>query len=155
MRKEPEAFAIADPSDAKSSRRPNPIDAHVGGRVRLRRMWLGLSQEKLGEKLGLTFQQIQKYEKGVNRIGASRLYDLSRVLGVGVEYFFEEFEDDPSEVRAPSKNAQSDEESVSSFLSSREGIDLNRAVARIRDTRVRRSLIELARVLADDENARP
>ena len=68
---------------------PIPIDVHVGARVRLRRMLLGMSQEKLGEHLGLTFQQIQKYEKGINRIGASRLFDLSQVLGVPVQFFYE------------------------------------------------------------------
>src|ERR1700752_5241949 len=77
-------------SEEKGSRRPNPIDVHVGSRVRFRRMLLGMSQEKLGEKLGLTFQQIQKYEKGINRIGASRLLDLAQVLGVPVQFFYEE-----------------------------------------------------------------
>ena len=71
---------------------PNPIDIHVGNRVRLRRTLLGLSQEKLGEALGLTFQQIQKYEKGSNRIGSSRLWDLSRVLKTDVSYFFEDMD---------------------------------------------------------------
>src|SRR6478672_13952930 len=74
----------------RGSRRANPMDVHVGSRVRLRRMLLGMSQEKLGEHLGLTFQQVQKYEKGINRIGASRLFDLSKVLGVPVQFFFEE-----------------------------------------------------------------
>ena len=77
-------------SDDRSSRRANPVDVHVGSRVRLRRMLLGMSQEKLGEHLGLTFQQIQKYEKGINRIGASRLFDLSKVLAVPVQFFYEE-----------------------------------------------------------------
>jgi DNA-binding XRE family transcriptional regulator len=77
-------------SEERSSRRANPVDVHVGSRVRLRRMLLGMSQEKLGEHLGLTFQQIQKYEKGINRIGASRLFDLSKVLAVPVQFFYEE-----------------------------------------------------------------
>ena len=81
-------------SDGRRSRpksdKPNPIDVHVGTRVRLRRTLLGMSQEKLGEAIGLTFQQVQKYERGANRVGASRLYDLSRVLDVPVSYFFEE-----------------------------------------------------------------
>src|SRR3989304_4981664 len=77
-------------AEDRGSRRANPVDVHVGSRVRLRRMLLGMSQEKLGEHLGLTFQQIQKYEKGINRIGASRLYDLSRVLAVPVQFFYEE-----------------------------------------------------------------
>src|SRR6202012_596679 len=72
------------------SGKPNPIDAHVGARVRLRRTLLGMSQEKLGEAIGLTFQQVQKYERGANRIGASRLYDLSRVLDVPVSFFFDD-----------------------------------------------------------------
>src|SRR5689334_10445665 len=76
---------------------PNPIDVRVGARVRLRRQMLGLSQEKLGEAIGLTFQQVQKYERGANRIGASRLYELSRILDVPVSFFF----DDTDPVRAP------------------------------------------------------
>ena len=74
----------------KNARRPNPIDVHVGTRVRFRRMLLGMSQEKLGEMLGLTFQQVQKYEKGINRIGASRLFELANVLGVNVQFFYDE-----------------------------------------------------------------
>ncbi|MBE7209888.1 MAG: helix-turn-helix transcriptional regulator [Gluconacetobacter diazotrophicus] len=80
--------ADAVPSDRES--RPSPIDVHVGGRIRMRRTLLQMSQEKLGEALGLTFQQVQKYERGANRVGASRLFDLSRVLDVPVSYFFEE-----------------------------------------------------------------
>src|SRR5437868_8301678 len=74
----------------QKSDKPNPTDVHVGARVRLRRTLLGMSQEKLGEALGLTFQQVQKYERGTNRIGASRLFDLSRVLEVPVSFFFED-----------------------------------------------------------------
>ena len=73
--------------------RPSPIDVHVGGRVRLRRTLLGMSQEKLGEALGLTFQQVQKYERGVNRIGASRLFDIARVLDVPIGFFFDDMPD--------------------------------------------------------------
>jgi transcriptional regulator with XRE-family HTH domain len=72
-----------------AKKQPSSIDAHVGSRVRLRRMLIGMSQEKLGELLGLTFQQVQKYEKGANRIGASRLYDISQILAVPVSYFFD------------------------------------------------------------------
>ena len=86
----PPEYVDSDADSEKGSRRPNPIDVHVGSRVRFRRMLLGMSQEKLGEKLGLTFQQIQKYEKGINRIGASRLFDLAQVLGVSVQFFYEE-----------------------------------------------------------------
>src|SRR3954465_1224783 len=73
--------------------RPSPIDVHVGSRIRLRRTLLGMSQERLGESLGLTFQQVQKYERGVNRVGASRLFDLSRVLDVPISFFFDDMPD--------------------------------------------------------------
>ena len=86
----PTGYVDVEEATRRGSRRPNPIDVHVGSRVRFRRMLLGMSQEKLGEKLGLTFQQVQKYEKGINRIGASRLFDLSQVLGVPVQFFYEE-----------------------------------------------------------------
>src|ERR1700741_3868919 len=119
-------------SDERGSRRANPIDIHVGSRVRFRRMLLGMSQEKLGEKLGLTFQQIQKYEKGINRIGASRLFDLAQVLGVSVPFFYEEA---PSaEVHAFMPDAFADKpegQSIVEFLRSRDGLELNRAFVRI------------------------
>src|SRR6201997_5585917 len=76
---------------------PNPIDKHVGSRVRMRRMMLGMSQERLGDALGLTFQQVQKYERGVNRVGASRLFDISRVLDVPISFFFEDMPEGMSE----------------------------------------------------------
>lgn len=79
---------------------PNPIDRHVGGRIRLRRTMLGLSQEKLAEELGITFQQVQKYEKGMNRVGASRLWDLSQVLGVPVDFFYMDM-DESSRKKSP------------------------------------------------------
>src|SRR6202035_3179372 len=126
-------------SDDRSSRRANPVDVHVGSRVRLRRMLLGMSQEKLGEHLGLTFQQIQKYEKGINRIGASRLFDLSRVLAVPVQFFYEEL---PVSDGAGGFAEQPEGYAVE-FLSSREGLELNKAFARITDPRVRRSIVEL------------
>ncbi len=135
--------------DDRGSRRANPIDVHVGSRVRLRRMLLGMSQEKLGEHLGLTFQQIQKYEKGINRIGASRLFDLAKVLGVPVQFFYEEL---PSaDAGAASGFGERPAESYAvEFLGSREGLELNKAFARITDPRVRRSIVELVRAFAGD-----
>src|ERR1700712_4768686 len=112
--------------DEKGSRRPNPIDIHVGSRVRFRRMLLGMSQEKLGERLGLTFQQIQKYEKGINRIGASRLFDLAQVLGVSVQFFYEEAPSAGGEAGhlAPLGFADnSTEGSIVEFLKSRDGLE--------------------------------
>jgi transcriptional regulator with XRE-family HTH domain len=141
--------------DEKGSRRANPIDVYVGTRVRLRRMLLGMSQEKLGEKLGLTFQQVQKYEKGVNRVGASRLFELSKVLGVRVGYFFE---DAPGQSIADGEAAAAigfaeapSESYASDFLTSREGLELNKAFARITDAKVRRTIVDLVRSLANDE----
>ena len=127
--------------------KPNPIDVHVGSRVRLRRNMLGLSQEKLGEAIGLTFQQVQKYERGANRIGASRLHDLSRVLDVPVAFFF----DDMDPVRAPAIPAGFAEPPAEAFesdpLRKRETIELVSAYYRIEDPAVRRRLFELAKAL--------
>lgn len=135
----------------RSSRKPNPIDAHVGTRVRLRRMLLGMSQEKLGEHLGLTFQQVQKYEKGVNRIGASRLFDLSRVLGVPVQFFYDEAPAELVESSLAAGFAERPAESyVIEFLSTREGMELNKAFVKIADARVRRSVVELVRTLGGE-----
>src|SRR3990170_4836967 len=107
----------------RGSRRANPMDVHVGTRVRLRRMLLGMSQEKLGEHLGLTFQQVQKYEKGVNRIGASRLFDLAKVLGVPVQFFYDEAPVGVHGVEAVMGFAEHPGESyVVEFLGSREGM---------------------------------
>ena len=138
---------------ARGSRRANPMDVHVGSRVRLRRMLLGMSQEKLGEHLGLTFQQVQKYEKGVNRIGASRLFDLAKVLGVPVQFFYDEA---PSGVQTsghlmPGFAEQPDESYFVDFLGTREGLELNKAFARITDPKVRRSIVDLVRSLAGDD----
>jgi transcriptional regulator with XRE-family HTH domain len=138
-------------SDEKGSRRANPIDIHVGSRVRFRRMLLGMSQEKLGEKLGLTFQQVQKYEKGINRIGASRLYDLAQVLGVPVQFFYEEAPiADPRAEAADSQSDGPDEHSIVEFLRSRDGLELNRAFVRIPDLKARRAIVDLVRSLAND-----
>ncbi len=136
----------------KSKKSPNPIDAHVGTRVRLRRMMLDMSQTTLGEHLGITFQQIQKYEKGTNRIGASRLQAIARVLGVPVAFFFE---DAPG--NAPVGGDQGFDGAhaashVVEFLSSSEGLALNRAFVRIADARQRRKVVELVKAIAGDED---
>lgn len=146
--------AGGDESDVeRSSRKPNPIDAHVGTRVRLRRMLLGMSQEKLGEHLGLTFQQVQKYEKGVNRIGASRLFDLARVLGVPVQFFYDLAPADAIDAAPQPGFAEQPAESyVIEFLSTREGLELNKAFVRITDPKVRRSVVDLVRSLGGEED---
>ena len=137
-------------NDEKGSRRPNPIDVHVGSRVRLRRMLLGISQEKLGERLGLTFQQVQKYEKGVNRIGASRLFDLSTVLAVPISFFYEDAPAAEARVQPIPGFAEaqsSADSSILEFLSTREGLELNKAFSRIQDVKTRRAILELVRAL--------
>lgn len=129
---------------------PNPIDIHVGSRVRLRRLLVGMSQEKLGEQLGLTFQQVQKYEKGTNRVGASRLYEISRILNVPVQYFYEEMADNDARPLNDDLAFAEAEGSpfVMDFVSSSEGLQLNRSFFEIRDPAVRRSVIDLIKSLA-------
>jgi transcriptional regulator with XRE-family HTH domain len=134
-----------------SKKQPNPIDIHVGSRVRLRRMMLGMSQEKLGESLGITFQQIQKYEKGTNRIGASRLQHIARVLNVPVSFFFEDAPATPNEAKRNGVAEPEQTTYVVDFLSSAEGIQLNKAFVRIKDAKLRRRVIELVRGMAGDE----
>jgi transcriptional regulator with XRE-family HTH domain len=147
----PEELADTD-DDEKGSRKPNPVDIHVGGRVRFRRMLLGMSQEKLGERLGLTFQQVQKYEKGINRIGASRLFDLSQVLGVPVQFFYDEApgHHEPGHAVGFAERA-STESYIVEFLNSRDGLELNKAFVRIQDPKVRRALVDLVRSLAGED----
>jgi transcriptional regulator with XRE-family HTH domain len=131
-----------------AGKKPNPVDAHVGSRVRLRRMLLGMSQERLGESMGLTFQQVQKYEKGVNRIGASRLFQISKILDVPVQFFFEEapYTGDGNAVRGM---AEPDSEAfILEFLNSREWLELNRAFVKIGDPKVRKSVVDLVRALS-------
>ena len=132
-----------------NKKQPNPIDIHVGSRVRLRRMMLGMSQERLGESLGITFQQIQKYEKGTNRIGASRLQHIARVLSVPVSFFFEDAPGSPSD--QPGMAEPRSTHYVVDFLSSAEGLQLNKAFIRIKDSKLRRKIIDLVRALAGEE----
>ena len=135
-----------------AGKKPNPVDAHVGSRVRLRRMLLGMSQERLGESMGLTFQQVQKYEKGVNRIGASRLFQISKILDVPVQFFFEEAPHaDGGTARGM---AEADSETfILEFLNSREGLELNRAFVKIANSKVRKSVVDLVRALSASESS--
>jgi transcriptional regulator with XRE-family HTH domain len=125
---------------------PNPIDKHVGGRVRMRRMLLAMSQEKLGAALGVTFQQVQKYERGTNRIGASRLQLLAKVLDVPVEFFF----DGAPQVDGGSEGfaEHPDNAYVVDFLSTTEGVQLMRSFVRIADPKVRRRFLALVESVA-------
>ena len=131
----------------ENKKKPNPVDIHVGSRIRLRRNMLGMSQEKLGESLGITFQQIQKYEKGTNRVGASRVQAIATVLGIPIEYLFK---DAPGHENAPLKGFAEEDgtASVMDFCSSAEGLQLNRAFVKLADPRVRRRIIELVKALS-------
>lgn len=132
------------------TRKPNPIDVHVGSRVRLRRTMMGMSQEKLGSALGITFQQIQKYEKGTNRIGASRLQHISRILNTPISFFFE---DAPGSGEHQGLQETSATNYVVDFLSSSEGLQLNRAFVKVEDPAVRRKIVDLVKAIAKDSEA--
>jgi transcriptional regulator with XRE-family HTH domain len=132
---------------------PNPIDKHVGSRVRMRRMMLGMSQEKLGNNLGLTFQQVQKYEKGTNRIGASRLQQISHILQVSVSFFFEGA---PANTNTPQSDGMGEAPSpayVSDFLATSDGLALTKAFMRISDMKLRRRIVDLVEQIAVDDDA--
>jgi len=131
---------------------PNPIDKHVGARVRMRRMMLGMSQEKLGDALGLTFQQVQKYEKGTNRIGASRLQQIAHILQVPVSFFFEGA---PAGGTGVSHGAGMSEAPspayVSDFLATSDGLSLTKSFMRIKNSKLRRRIVDLVEQIAGEE----
>ena len=137
-----------------STKSPNPIDRHVGSRVRMRRMLIGMSQEKLGQTLGVTFQQVQKYEKGTNRIGASRLQHIASVLGVSVDFLFEGAPrlEGPAGEEAAGFAEAPPSEYVADFLSTAEGVQLMKHFVRIANPRVRRRVVDLVAALAGEEN---
>jgi transcriptional regulator with XRE-family HTH domain len=131
---------------------PNPIDKHVGSRVRMRRMMINMSQEKLGEKLGITFQQIQKYEKGTNRIGASRLQQIANVLGVQVGFFFEG-------APVPDNSAKGFSEAaspayVSDFLATSDGLALTKAFMKVTDSKLRRRIVDLVEAMVAEQEGK-
>jgi len=126
------------------TKKANPIDGQVGNRVRIRRMLIGMSQEKLGDLLGLTFQQVQKYEKGINRIGAGRLFEIARILDVPINFFYDGVgttSDGVGETSAP----------VMEFVSSTEGLQLSLAFMKIKDPKVRKRVLDLVKSLAEEE----
>lgn len=130
---------------------PNPIDKHVGSRVRMRRMMLGMSQEKLGNSLGLTFQQVQKYEKGTNRIGASRLQQISHILQVPVSFFFEGAPAMATAGRVEGMGEAPSPAYVSDFLATSDGLALTKAFTRISDSKLRRRIVDLVEQIAATE----
>ncbi len=128
---------------------PNPIDKHVGSRVRMRRMMMSMSQEKLGDALGLTFQQVQKYEKGTNRIGASRLQQISHILQVPVSFFFEGA---PHVAGHPSGMGEAPSPAyVSDFLATSDGLALTKAFMRIKNSKLRRRIVDLVEQIAGED----
>jgi transcriptional regulator with XRE-family HTH domain len=130
---------------------PNPIDKHVGSRVRMRRMMLAMSQEKLGNNLGLTFQQVQKYEKGTNRIGASRLQQISHILQVPVSFFFEGAPTLAAPIRMDGMSEAPSPAYVSDFLATSDGLALTKAFMRISDSKLRRRIVDLVEQIAGCE----
>lgn len=132
-------------------KRPHPIDIHVGGRVRLRRTMLGMSQDKLADALGLTFQQIQKYEKGVNRIGASRVFEISRVLSVPIQFFFDDFDVDTGRSYGFAESGPDDGMAMMELLNTPEGVQLCKHFASIKDPKIRKRVLELVKSLSDGD----
>jgi transcriptional regulator with XRE-family HTH domain len=130
---------------------PNPVDKHVGSRVRMRRMMLGMSQEKLGDALGLTFQQVQKYEKGTNRIGASRLSQIAQILQVQVSFFFEGAPTVGTGSRPEGFAEAASPVYVSDFLASSDGLALTKAFMKIGDAKLRRRIVDLVEQMAASE----
>ena len=129
---------------------PDPVDIHVGSRVRLRRTLLGLSQDKLARAIGVSFQQLQKYERGTNRISASRLYALSKVLGVGISWFFEDAPSNskrrtpPAEPRAAANESAADQDP----MTANETVKLVRAYYMIEDPKVRKKILHMVRAVS-------
>jgi transcriptional regulator with XRE-family HTH domain len=133
-----------------AKKEPDPTDKHVGSRIRMRRIRLAVSQKKLGDALGLTFQQVQKYEKGTNRIGASRLHQISRILQVPVSFFFEGASATPD---IPQRKGMSEDPSPAyllSFMSTADGLALSKAFVRIDDTKLRRCIVNLVEQIANN-----
>jgi transcriptional regulator with XRE-family HTH domain len=152
-----EAAMLRPDQPGEKESRPSPIDVHVGTRIRLRRTLLGMSQERLGEALGLTFQQVQKYERGVNRVGASRLFDLSRVLDVPISFFFDDMPEAlsgaygvPASKRVAGF-ADAQEGFADDTLNRRETLELVRAYYRITDPAVRKRVFELIKSMGPVE----
>ncbi len=134
-------------------KRPHPIDIHVGGRVRLRRTMLGMSQDKLADSLGLTFQQIQKYEKGVNRIGASRVFEISRILGVPIQFFYDDYDADTGRSYGFAESGPDEGAAMMELLNTPEGVQLCKHFASITDPKIRKRVLELVKSLSDGDPA--
>ncbi|HWT51563.1 MAG TPA: helix-turn-helix domain-containing protein [Caulobacter sp.] len=135
-------------NEGSDGRRPRPVDVHVGGRVRMRRKMIGVSQEQLADALGLTFQQVQKYELGSNRVSASKLYEIAKILKVPIAFFFVGLVDTATNAKA--YEASRRELVIRTFLNTPEGLELAAAFPRIGHGRVSRELLDLIRMIADE-----
>jgi transcriptional regulator with XRE-family HTH domain len=127
---------------------PNPIDQHVGLRIRLRRRELGVSQERLAQSIGLTFQQVQKYERAANRVSASKLYEMARALKTSVSYFFEGLPD----VTVGDEGPPEARSGVQEFLMTSDGLELAAVFPRLRRPRIRRRILDLVRAMTEEED---
>jgi transcriptional regulator with XRE-family HTH domain len=136
-----------------NAKTPNAIDTYVGSRVRMRRQLLGLSQERLAEQIGVTFQQVQKYEKGMNRIGASRLQRIAEVLSTSPSHFFEQDPSEPLSLAGLDMTIAADP--VAEFLHSKEGLALNRAFLKITDVQLREKIVALVKAMAQSHGEHP
>jgi transcriptional regulator with XRE-family HTH domain len=134
-----------DKTDDDQERTPNPVDRHVGLRIRMRRKELGISQERLAESIGLTFQQVQKYERAANRVSASKLWEMARALNTSIAYFYEGLGD-----TADSLGSNIPREAVQDFLMTPEGIELATVFPKIPRGRVRRKILDLVRAMAGE-----
>ena len=133
-----------------ADRAPNPIDLHVGMRIRVRRKELGISQERLAESIGLTFQQVQKYERAANRVSASKLYEMARALKTNIGYFYEGLGDPTTSVgRGDGRNPSQE------FLMTPEGLELAAAFPRIGSGKIRRRLLDLVRTMVEEDETQP
>jgi transcriptional regulator with XRE-family HTH domain len=136
-----------------NAKTPNAIDSYVGSQVRVRRQLLGLSQERLAEQIGVTFQQVQKYEKGMNRIGASRLQRIAEVLNTSPSFFFQQDPNEPLSLAGLDLTVAADP--VAEFLHSKEGLALNKAFIKITDSHLRDKIVALVKAMAQSQGDRP
>lgn len=137
---------------ADRERGPNPIDQYVGQRIRARRKVLGVSQEKLADQLGLTFQQVQKYERGANRVSASKLYEIARALKSSIPYFFHDLPD-PAADAQPGMAEGGAPAFVHDAPQTPEAVEMGQVYSKLRRPKVKKHLLGLARALADEEAA--
>jgi transcriptional regulator with XRE-family HTH domain len=132
---------------------PNPVDMHVGGRVRMRRKLFGISQSKLAEELGVTFQQVQKYERGTNRVGASRLFDIARILNTPIGFFFEDMPNETANQSPRLRAGLSDVEAIKyeqDPMGKRETLELVKNYYRIKDPKMRKLVFDLCKSISSD-----